>query len=202
MGKQEKPDFKRPSLKDHDHSAVYPYQKVDKGFDDDQRTYNQSRSLEKGSESDEISIKELILKTVEWGRYLLANWVIILAVEVVGGVAGILYASLKKPVYTAEITFVLESGSQGGGLDNYAGLASQFGINMGGGGGKGVFEGENFLALMRSRLMMEKALFTSVDLKGKRITLAEFYISINKFRDQWKKDPKMQHVRFYLARTQ
>ena len=150
-----------------------------------------------GEAADEISLKELILKLREWWKYLLTKWVIILIAAMLGGIAGFIYAYSKKTVYTAELTFVLEGGTQGGGLGNYAGLASQFGINMGGDGGQGVFEGQNFLALMKSRLMIEKALLTTENVNNKRITLAEFYIDINKLREKWSKEnSKLKNIRF------
>lgn len=148
-------------------------------------------------DSDEISLKELILKLQEWWSYFLSKWIIILIAGTVGGITGVIYAFSEKTVYTAELTFVLEGGTQGGGLANYAGLASQFGINMGGGGGQGVFEGENFLALMKSRLMIEKALITPVKVNNRTITLAEFYIDINKFREIWaEQNSEMKDIRF------
>ena len=148
-------------------------------------------------DSDEISLKELILKLQEWWSYFLSKWVIILIAGTIGGIAGVIYAFSEKPVYTAELTFVLEGGTQGGGLANYAGLASQFGINMGGGGGQGVFVGENLLALMKSRLMIEKTLLTTINVNNRRITLAEFYIDINKLRKKWaKENPKLKDIRF------
>lgn len=152
-------------------------------------------SSDGGEASDEISLKELILKLQEWWKYLLTKWVIILIAGIIGGIAGVIYAYSKKTVYTAELTFVLEGGSQGGGLANYAGLASQFGVNMG--SGQGVFEGENFLSLMKSRLMIEKALMTPVKVNNRTITLSEFYIDINKLRQKWSKDnPKLKTIRF------
>lgn len=154
-------------------------------------------STNEGVNDGEISLKELILKLLEWWKYFLTKWVIILIVGIIGGIAGFIYAYSKKPVYTAELTFVLDGGSKGGGLGNYAGLASQFGINMGGESGQGVFEGENFLALMKSRLMIEKALLTTVNVNNKRITLAEFYIDIKELRKKWSKEnSKLKDIRF------
>jgi hypothetical protein len=151
----------------------------------------------KGSVTDEISLKELILKLQEWYRYLLTRWVIIISTGIIGGGLSLAYAFFQKPVYTAELTFVLEGGTQGGGLANYAGLASQFGINMGGSGGQGVFVGENLLALMKSRLMIEKTLLTTVNVNNRRITLAEFYIDIKKLQKKWaKENPKLKDIRF------
>src|SRR5690606_41692662 len=84
---------------------------------------------------DEISLKELILKIKEWMAYLWSKkWTIIIA-GIIGDALGLAYSFIKKPIYTATTTFVLESGEKGGGLGAYAGLASMVGIDLGGGGG-------------------------------------------------------------------
>jgi hypothetical protein len=145
---------------------------------------------------DDISLKELILKFQEWWKYLLSKWIIILIGGITGGILGLVYASLKKPLYIAELTFVLEGGKQGG-AGNYAGLANQFGLDLGSSGSGGVFEGENLFALMKSRSMIEKTLLTTVDIKGKKVTLAEYYIDMNKMRDKWAKaNSKLKNIRF------
>ena len=151
-------------------------------------------------EADEISLKERILKLQEWWEYLLSKWLIIVIAGVVGGVLGLAYeyAYPKKPLYTAELTFVLEGGKQGGGSGNYAGLSGPFGIDMGGSAGVIVFENQNLLVLMKSRLMIEKALLTTVNVKGKKETLAEYYIDMNRPRDMWwaKENSKLKKIRF------
>jgi hypothetical protein len=137
-------------------------------------------------EEDEISVKELVQKLKDWWKFILSKIIIILITGFLGGLVGILTVYFQKPVYTAELTFVLEGAQSGGGqMAGYSGLASQFGLDMGG-GGQGVFEGENFLALMKSRLMTEKALLTTVEVDNKKITLAEFYIDIYEWREKWK----------------
>jgi len=141
--------------------------------------------------SDEISLKELILKMGEWWRYLLSKWKTILVAGIIGGLLGLTYAYFKKPIYKAELSFALQDDkASGGGLSSALGLASQFGIDLGGGGAGGEFSGDNLLELMKSRLMVEKALLTSDTINGKRETLAEFYIDFNKFREGWKGKPE------------
>lgn len=137
------------------------------------------------NDSDEISLKELILKMQEWWKYLLSKWIIIVIAGIVGGVVGLTYAWLKKPIYKAELSFALQDEKSGGGLSGALGLASQFGIDLGGGGAGGEFSGDNLLELMKSRSMVEKALLTADTINGKRITLAEFYIDFNKLRERW-----------------
>ncbi|MFL9482443.1 Wzz/FepE/Etk N-terminal domain-containing protein [Chitinophagaceae bacterium LWZ2-11] len=106
--------------------------------------------------TDEISLKDLILKIRAWWKYLLSKWVIILIVGVIGGGLGLLYALFKKPTYTGTLTFVLSNDSKsGGGLMS---LAGQFGLDVGG-GSNGAFEGENIIELLKSRRIIKGALF-------------------------------------------
>ena len=58
--------------------------------------------------SDEISVKDLILKIQIWWKYLLLKWKTVFLCAMIGGVLGLTYACLKKPVYTAELSFALD----------------------------------------------------------------------------------------------
>jgi len=147
---------------------------------------NKTSSNVRGKE--EVSLRDIIIKIKEWWRYLLSKWIIIFLAGLFGGVLGFTYAYLKKPTYKAELSFALEDDKPGG-LGAAAGIASQFGIDIGGGGG-GAFSGDNLLELMKSRSMVQKALLTTVNIKGKDQTLAQYYISINNLRSDWKDDLK------------
>src|SRR4051812_14378267 len=85
--------------------------------------------------SDQISLKELIFKITELWYYIWSKWIVILIAGVIGGVIGLTYAWLKMPVYKAELSFALQDENTRGGFSGAAGLASQFGIDLGGGGG-------------------------------------------------------------------
>ncbi|MDQ8004337.1 MAG: Wzz/FepE/Etk N-terminal domain-containing protein [Pedobacter sp.] len=143
---------------------------------------------------DEISLKELILKIGEWWQYLWSKkWIIIVA-GLIGGLLGFGYAYMKKPIYTATTTFVLESGEKGGGLGAYVGVASMMGIDLGGGGG-GIFQGDNILELYKSRTMLEKTLFSSLDSASKQ-PLIERYVEVNQLRKGWEKKTELEDIRF------
>jgi len=147
--------------------------------------------------SDEISLKDLILKIQEWWRYFLSKWLIILITGIIGGAIGLAYAFIKKPIYKAELSFALQDEkSGGGGLSSALGLASQFGIDLGGGGGGSEFSGDNLLELMKSRSIVEKVLLTPVIVKGKRETLAEYYIEFNKINESWKGKSELENLCF------
>ncbi len=151
-------------------------------------------------EDGEITLKEIILKLRDWGKYILSKWLIVFMAAFIGGALGLLYSYSKKPIYTAQLTFVLEEEQSGSGLGGYAGIAGQFGIDLGGGGG-GAFTGDNLLSLMKSRSMIEKALLTTVNTNGREETLAESYIRINKLREDWeKKGSRFANVKFLPGR--
>lgn len=148
------------------------------------------------NENDEISLKELVLKFIEWYNYLLSRWLVILTFVIIGAVLGALYASNKKVSYNATTTFVLESGEgSGSALGQYAGFASMAGIDLGGGGG-GLFQGDNILELYKSRTMIQKTLLSEVIYNGKKQLLIDRYIEFNNLRKDWKDKPELMKVKF------
>jgi hypothetical protein len=149
-------------------------------------------------DNDEISLKELILKTKDWINFLLSKWKIIFLAGFIGGLIGLTIAFFEKPTYKAILTFAMEEdkGGGGGGLSGALGLASSFGIDLGGGGGGGAFAASNLAELMKSRLLVEKVLLEPIIINGKTISLAEYYIQINELRKGWYKMPNLNNVQF------
>jgi uncharacterized protein involved in exopolysaccharide biosynthesis len=147
-------------------------------------------------ENDEVSLKELIHKGKEWLDYLLSQWKIIALAGIVGATLGLTYSVIKKPIYTATLSFALEDDkSGGGGLGSALGLASSFGVDLGGSGG-GIFTGSNLTELFKSRSMVEKTLLSPINLDDEQISLAEMYIRDSKWREGWNKDPKLSKIQF------
>jgi uncharacterized protein involved in exopolysaccharide biosynthesis len=147
-------------------------------------------------DNDEISLKELIQKIQEWIAYLKTQWKLIISIAALGGIFGFVYASFQKPTYSATTTFVLEEDKGGGGgLGGALGLASSFGLDLGGGGG-GLFSSTNIIELMKSRLVIEKTLLNPVQVEGKEISLADYYIQINELKQDWAKKPVLANINF------
>jgi hypothetical protein len=143
---------------------------------------------------EEISLRELIEKGKEWYVYFLSQWKLIVLAGVLGGVLGIGYSFIKKPVYTAVLSFAIE-GNDTGGSGGVLSLASQFGFNLGGSGGS-IFEGSNLIELFKSRSMVEQALMKPVFFKGHTVSLVEMYIQNKGWREKWDKDPKFAKIQF------
>lgn len=147
-------------------------------------------------ENSEISLKELMQIIREGKKYLLSQWKIIILMVLIGGALGFLYSYIKKPVYTATLTFALEDEKSGGGLGGALGLASSFGLDIGTGGGGSMFAGLNLTELFKSRRMVEKTLLVPVRVNGKVISLAEMYIQDKNWRKNWKNNPNLKDIKF------
>jgi Chain length determinant protein len=142
-----------------------------------------------------ISLKEFIVNFRDGCKYLFSKWKLLLIAAVIGGSIGLIYSLIKKPVYTATVTFALEDQSGGGTLSSYAGIASQFGINLGA-TSSGAFSGDNIMQLMQSRLMITKALLSPVEIDGKTESLADYYIAFKHFRKLWANNYDLYNITF------
>lgn len=151
--------------------------------------------MKEKTNNDEISLRELIEKGKEWYTYLFSKWKVIALACFIGAALGITYSFIKKPIYTATLSFALEDEKGGGGLGGALGLASSFGFDLGGSGG-GAFSGSNLIELFKSRKMVEQTLLTPVIYKGKKISLAEMYIQINEWRKGWEDNAKYKSIQF------
>jgi uncharacterized protein involved in exopolysaccharide biosynthesis len=145
---------------------------------------------------DEVSLKELILKIKDWYRFLISKWVVLVAAGIIGGTIGVGYAFLQKPTYTATLSFALEDEkSEGGGLSGAIGIASSFGIDLGGSVG-GAFTGANLFELIKSRNIIEKALLNPITVNGKTKSFAQYFITINELDKNWFDNPVLKNFVF------
>lgn len=122
----------------------------------------------------EIKVTEIILIVRNWFFNILSQWHKIALITILSGILGICYAWLTPAVYIAEMSFVTENES-GGRMNAYAGLAAQFGIDLGGGNNNS-FEGENLIELLKSRNLVERTLLTKIN---DRELLIDYYLINN-----------------------
>jgi hypothetical protein len=146
-------------------------------------------------ENDEITLKELLLKTKEWYTYLLSQWKTIVLAGSIGALLGLGYSFYKKPIYTAFLSYAVEDGKASGGLGGALGLASSFGLDLGASSG-GAFSGSNLMELFKSRAMVEQTLLAPVTQNNKTISLAEMYIQDKKWREKWEEKPALKSITF------
>lgn len=144
---------------------------------------------------EQVSLKDLILKTQDWINYFVSKWYFFLVIGILGAFLGYFYAKYKKVNYIATTTFVLENGGQGGGLGQYAGMAAMVGIDVGG-SSQGMFQGDNLLELYKSRKMIEAALLQKSPSDSSKI-LMDRYLSLYGARANWeKKSPDLLKINF------
>ncbi len=148
------------------------------------------------SSSDEISLKDLILKIKEWVAYLKTKWWKIAIAGIVGGIIGFVYAWMQPITYTAKTTFVVEDAKSSGGLGGLASLAGQFGVDVGGGGGGGLIAGDNILLYFKSESLAREVLLSPISESDKNISLADVYISSHGLKKAWAKNDKIGQVSF------
>lgn len=151
---------------------------------------------------DEIRLKDVIFKVQELKTELFSRWKVIFIISSLFAILGILYAMKKQTIYKAELTFVVEDNSGGGGsLGKYAGLASQFGFDLGGGGSTTFSEG-NILELLTSRRVVEAALLSEVSINGEKDLLINYHINFNNYREKWvDKDPEIKTLVYHHDRS-
>ena len=161
-------------------------------YDEDLQVYQQENS--------ELSLKALFLSIRAWIAYLKSKWIYLTLICICGFVLGYLYAGFKRPTYFADSTFVLEESGSGGGLGQYAGLASMIGIDIGG-SSNGIFQGDNIIELYRSTTMLRKTLLSPYLNNGTKELLVDRYIRFNNLRKKWTDKPELAGLKFAAGDT-
>jgi len=125
--------------------------------------------------SNKEKLKELV-------RFLLKKWIIICCFGLGGGAIGLILTSFNKAKFESTLTFYVDSSGISGGMSGgLSGLASSFGL--GGATGESVFEGDNFIELVKSKSIFESALLEKIPYLKK--TFIEEYIDIIEMRIAW-----------------
>jgi len=108
-------------------------------------------------------------------RYLLSKWKVLCICGIIGAMIGIVWVWVKKPKYEAALSFSTEE-DRSGNVGSIAGLAAQFGLDIG--SSSNVFAGDNILQLIKSRKIIWSALLDTVTIDGKQQSLLNFYLDI------------------------
>jgi hypothetical protein len=129
-----------------------------------------------------ITLKEVIIVFSHLKNYLLTNWKTILIVAFLGGIIGLIYATLSPLLYTAQIVFVLENNKEKG--SDFASIASKFGLSMGSGTGGLFQDDENIISFTQSRTMITETLFSKEEFNGKEKYLIDHFVDFNDLRSE------------------
>jgi hypothetical protein len=147
--------------------------------------------------SEKILLSDLMGLVGKAIKYIFSQYMLILKIAIVTGCLGLGYGYFSKDKFRAEATFIVEekSGSKSG----IGALASSVGFDLGSltGGSAGLFDGDNILDIMQSRLIVETVLLSHVDTTNPSSpTLADIYVTSYGINKSWAKDPQLAQFNF------
>ena len=148
------------------------------------------------ADGDDISVKDIILSVTAAIYYLKRKWMTLALALLIGGGLGFIYSHLKRPEYTAELTFVVQSGSEKSAISSYAGLAAQFGINLGGGSVGDIFQEENIVPLLLSRYIIKTTLQESFHSINTDSLLVTKYIDVYELKKKIEKAANVSNIEY------
>ena len=152
--------------------------------------------------NDDIQLKDILIKLSEYKAYLFSKKFTIFSVSVIFFVFGIIYALSSDTKYTAELTFVVDDQTLGGGnLGAMSGMANQFGFDVGGSSNT-TFSQNNILEFLKSRGVVEATLMQNRKVNKKEDLLIEHYLHLNKIKDLWRANKDLNSVSFHRILTQ
>lgn len=143
------------------------------------------------------SISNIIYITRSFISFLIKKWWLLLIAIIVGVVTGFGIHAIQKPKYEAVCTFVLEEKSSGTG--NLAGLASQFGLDIGGlSSGGSIFAGDNIMDILRSRKIVQKVLISKIDNNTNKTgqSLADYFLEYSGWKKRWSSKVNLASVNY------
>lgn len=147
----------------------------------------------------QFTLREVILNLREWFGFFLSQWKILLFSGVVGLGLGALVSLVKKPVFHAQTSFVLEEGETGG-IGQMSGLASLVGVNLGSlGGTSGLFQGDNIMELYRSDRMIGETLLSPF---GDSLLLIDRFVKFEELDRKWSSKVDFSTMDFTVPREQ
>lgn len=149
------------------------------------------------NEDDYYSVREILDNLKAFVLNLAKHWWLILLAAFAGsGLGTIYYYHIQKPKFEAVCTFILEE--KQGGVSGLSGIASQFGIDVGGLSGAGLFAGDNILDVIKSKNVVQKVLLTNVDSSVPTgPTLGDMYLEFSGIRSSFEKNNRL--VSFHLS---
>ncbi|MBM3168688.1 MAG: exopolysaccharide biosynthesis protein [Bacteroidetes bacterium] len=129
----------------------------------------------------QFTFREVVQNSIQWIRFFFSQWKIILLAAGIGTGLGALFSQFKDPVFHAETSFVLEEEGMSG-IGQMSGIANLLGVNLGGLGTNGLFQGDNIMELYRSDRMLEETLLSPFEMNT---LLVDRFIESEKLQEKW-----------------
>ena len=130
------------------------------------------------SNTEETTLKDVIISIRDFTRELKKKFILISTVLIISIISGLVYSSIQKDKFEAVLSFIVEGQSEGPNLSSISGMASQFGLDLGG-SSSSTFSQQNVIELLKSRKVIESTLSKSCIVNNEEDILLNHYISIN-----------------------
>tara|TARA_B110000879_G_scaffold46445_1_gene65448 strand:- start:4536 stop:5558 length:1023 start_codon:yes stop_codon:yes gene_type:complete len=130
------------------------------------------------SNTEEATLKDVIISIRDYRRELKKKFILISTVLIISIILGLVYSSIQKDKFEAVLSFIVEGQSEGPNLSSISGMASQFGLDLGG-SSSSTFSQQNVIELLKSRKVIESTLSKSCIVNNEEDILLNHYISIN-----------------------
>jgi uncharacterized protein involved in exopolysaccharide biosynthesis len=130
------------------------------------------------SNTEEATLKDVIISIRDYTRELKKKFILISTVLIISIILGLVYSSIQKDKFEAVLSFIVEGQSEGPNLSSISGMASQFGLDLGG-SSSSTFSQQNVIELLKSRKVIESTLSKSCIVNNEEDILLNHYISIN-----------------------
>jgi hypothetical protein len=146
---------------------------------------------------DQFSFKDIVMKLVSFKNLIVRNWKVLFLMILLGTAGGYAFEifNRKPPVYIAKIVFNMETG--GGGGSGLSDLASAFGLSAGGGASAGLFVGDNFVELLKTKNLYNRAVLSKVKVNGKDEIFGNYYLRASGIlKDELEDDVEMHTFQF------
>lgn len=161
---------------------------------------NQSDHIVDTITPDPLSPKILLQQLKETLAYLRSKWLVLIVAGIITGSAGAIYMAQKKTLFKAEITFAIDEGQAQKGNSEFSEFSEQLGLGSVDGGT--IFSSsKNIEELLKSRLIIEKTLRSTIEIDGKKLLLADFFLDSLNYRSKWITNGPYPEIDFHKIKT-
>ena len=127
----------------------------------------------------EASLRDVIISVRDYMKELKQKIFLIFSIVLFFFIIGYFYSIFKQDNYVAKISFIVEDNTEGGlNLSSFSGVASQFGVNLGG-VSNSYFSQQNVIELLKSRNIIESTLNQYCNISDVNSKFLEHYLVIN-----------------------
>lgn len=141
----------------------------------------------------ELSSNQIVGSVQKLRDLLRIRWRYVILFGAVGGIFAVGLAFLTKTKYTSKVTFIIEESKSG--MGGIASLAGQFGLDLGGGSGGGVFSQDNILVFLKSESLSREVLLTKISTDNDK-SLADRYAEVLGLKKKWESNIKIGKIDF------